>query len=255
MNFVHLETGQLSNVPWVKSEASVLGYHAYASTTRCSDCNCTPLVRFTETDECVQCVMKSLNEVWRLWKLGSPDKPEPFPQTINEAIACGVDYYYTPRMCNKGRHFIMPHIRTGRCVACVKDKPLTPDQVVMRDYPNMLVSRESAEAFGYKVFRTGYPCRNGHKGWRYVSSGACISCISGIRVAIEPLSDDHPAIPISQQLSMFIGYAYYSKRFYGSDGKRWNKLQFDAMFPDITKYETKTGVVNRASDAFIINFV
>jgi len=255
MNFVHLETGSVSNVPWVKTEASVLGYHAYSSLESCGTCKCNPLVRFTETDECVQCVMSELNDTWNLWEMGNPGKPDPFPRSIDDAIRFGVDYYYTPRMCNKGRHFITPHIRTGKCQACSANKPLTPDQIIMRDYPNMIIEKDLANTFGYKIFRTGLPCRKGHKGWRYISSGACVSCIQGVRTVIELCIGVIPQITINQQLSMFIGYAYHSKKFHDSQGRKWNKLQFDAMFPDIAKYETKQGLVDRASDAFIANFL
>lgn len=56
---------------------------------------------------------------------------------------------------------------------------LTPDTIMMRDAPDTIVSREDAESYGFKVYRTGQPCRRGHTGWRYVSTGNCIDCLRG----------------------------------------------------------------------------
>lgn len=58
-------------------------------------------------------------------------------------------------------------------------KPIeeTPDTVMMREAPDMIVSKVDAVAMGLKVYRTGKACKNGHTGFRYVTTGNCIDCI------------------------------------------------------------------------------
>lgn len=258
MEFKNDELNLMSVVPWDKSQSETLGIHAYASPDSCKNCGSTPLIRFTETDECLNCSHKAFSETWLLWIQGSPDRPEPFPRSPNESAQLGVDYFYRDMMCTKGqgKHFCMPHVKTGRCVACAQIKrQKTQDQILMDDKPDMVIPRDVASTFGYKVFRTGQPCRKGHKGWRYVSTGACVSCISGLRNVIEMMPENPPIITISQQLPMFIGYSYHGRKFQGSDGKRWNKLQFNSMFPSMAIYETRIGSVSTAAEAFIMNFV
>lgn len=258
MEFKNEELNLMSVVPWDKNQSEILGIHAYASSESCKTCGSYPAIKFTETDECLNCSHLAFSETWLLWTQGSPDRPSPFPRTPAESARDGVDYYYRDVMCTKGqgKHFVMPHIKTGKCVACLHvKKQKTSDQILMEDKPDMLIPRDIADSLGYKVFRTGQPCRKGHKGWRYVSTGGCIDCLSGKREIIELMPENPPIITINQQLSMFIGYSYSGRKFQGSDGKRWNKLQFDSMFPVMAMYETKRGDVRNPSDAFIINFV
>lgn len=257
MEFKHDELNLISVVPWEKSQSEILGIHAYASPDQCPDCSKKPLIRFTKTDECLNCAHLAFSETWRLWLQGCPDKPDPFPRSMDDALKFGVEYYYKDHMCNKGqgKHFLMPHIKTGKCVACaVSKRSNTPDQILMDETPNMVIQRDIAHMLGYKIFRTGEPCRKGHKGWRYVSSGGCLSCINGTRTTIEMVPKNMPVIPISQQLTMFIGYSYHNQRFNGPDGKKRNKMQFSANFPVMALYETRTGTVTTAADAFISNF-
>lgn len=47
----------------------------------------------------------------------------------------------------------------------------------MKLNPSLVVSRAEALGFGFKVYRTGLPCRRGHTGFKYVSTGACIECL------------------------------------------------------------------------------
>lgn len=60
-----------------------------------------------------------------------------------------------------------------------EQRELTPDAMLMRDYPDTVVSKDEARDMGFKVYRTGEYCKRGHNGWRYVSTGNCIECIKG----------------------------------------------------------------------------
>jgi len=63
-------------------------------------------------------------------------------------------------------------VNNGECKGCAVDKPLPPH----RQWPGMIISREGAIEAGWKTYRTGKPCKNGHAGWRWVSNRGCLDC-------------------------------------------------------------------------------
>lgn len=98
------------------------------------------------------------------------------------------DTYLSTSPCTKCKLHSVRDVADGKCHACgyvpgnkngKDDKRVTPDTIMMRDAPDTIVSREDAESYGFKVYRTGQPCRRGHTGWRYVSTGNCIDCLKG----------------------------------------------------------------------------
>lgn len=297
MNFENVINGEILNspVPWGKDEAVRLGYKKYTIDEKCLECKSYPVSKYVENDVCVMCSIPAAYETWKLWTMGSPDRPDPFPRNKDDAKSMGLNFYYEPIVCKNGMHFRQPHITTGRCQECANSKnprllakhhgltTYKPDHPcqncgelsrrkvatneclncdnkvnsskLMFENPNAIITRDCAEMLGLSVYRTGEPCKKGHKGWRYRSTGGCISCLKGESIPKPPDADTLPIITINQQLSMFIGYSYSGRKFQGSDGKRWNKLQFDSMFPVMAMYETKLGVIRNPSDAFIANFV
>jgi len=99
-----------------------------------------------------------------------------------EAIARG-DKWYLPLehdLCPEGHH-APRRVVNGSCKQCEEDKkggPIT-DQAppLWKSAPDLIISRESARELGFNVFRTGKPCRYGHTGFRYVSTGGCLVCM------------------------------------------------------------------------------
>lgn len=101
------------------------------------------------------------------------------------------DTYVPKSVCMGCRDITRRKTDSGECTVCgyqphaagnrirSDDKRVTPDTIMMRDAPDTIVSREDAESYGFKVYRTGQPCRRGHTGWRYVSTGNCIDCLKG----------------------------------------------------------------------------
>lgn len=63
--------------------------------------------------------------------------------------------------------------------------PHKPSAQLMRDCPDIVLEKAAASALGFKVFRTGKQCPRHHKGFRYVSTGACLPC-AGIEAAASP---------------------------------------------------------------------
>lgn len=256
MQYINLETGDRADFPWSLEQAILLNATKYASLETCKDCGQTNMYRYVESNECTQCAKKAYDETWKLWLMGSPDRPEIFPKSADEALELNVDYYYRERLCEVGTHFSQPNIKTGKCVACKGRKETSEASILMKDYPSMIISREDAKALGSVIFRTGLPCRKGHLGYRYTCSGACIKCMRCEPVAMELIDKrDWHRFTVTQQLNMFIGYSKDNRGMTGPDGKRLNKTQFIMRFPYPAHYATKEGLdVISAWDAFIKNF-
>lgn len=111
------------------------------------------------------------------------DKLKPSPR--KQAMMNGETWYTPDKECPRCGTFADRNVHNGTCKGCVTpsasrdDQRTTPDVIMMRDAPDTIVSREDAKSYGFKVYRTGQPCRRGHTGWRYVSTGNCIDCLRG----------------------------------------------------------------------------
>lgn len=112
------------------------------------------------------------------------EKNKPSPRQI--AHAAGEKWYAPIKPCNKCEHIALKRVDSGLCSGCIPaagpDKPdgrETPDSILMREQPDMIIDKVTADECGMKVFRTGEPCRKGHTGWRYVKIGNCIPCLRG----------------------------------------------------------------------------
>lgn len=257
MDYKHEVTGKLSTLPWRKDEAIAFGISRYSSEEACDECSAYPLVRYTESDECVNCAMQQAKEDWALWKMGSPSRPDPFVTTKDEAVLKRVNYYYVPILCNGGNHFIKRNIKTKKCVTC-SEKTVVVSVVndFMEKNPNMVISKEAAAILKLVVYRTGEPCRRGHKFWRYVNGGACLACLrpSTYPPAMIPRDFSIPPVPVIDQPAMFIGYAYDKGKIIGSDGKRLNPTQFDSNF-DLHRFQLRNGTTTTSAfKAFKENF-
>lgn len=253
-------TGEEYSVPWYKDEAIALNIGRYVTSEKCPKCRLYPVARYVDSNECVQCADTQSREDWRLWQQGAPGRPDPFPITLSEAVKTKVNYYYIPRLCNGGHHFIRKHIKTGRCVTCAES--IAPKKVsnavhtLMDNHPEMIVDKESAAVMGMPVFRTGLPCRRGHKGWRYVNGGACLTCMRPKSYPAVCVMRDSiaPPILVDSQPAMFIGYAHSGRSFIGPDGKKLNAIQFDSTFDGYSFMLKDGGRTYRASEAFKRNF-
>ena len=99
----------------------------------------------------------------------------------NDAKLNNVKLFVSPRGCRCG-HL---GIRTvdNKCFECeiIKrnrkpDGRSTVTTKMMHDYPDMIIDYETAKQLKFKVYRTGEPCFNGHKCYRYVRNKTCIEC-------------------------------------------------------------------------------
>lgn len=253
MNFENPKTGEKANVPWAIDEATVLGFSRYMDENGCLDCNNPSVGRYIDGNVCVVCTQRKAIELWPLWVMGSPDRPEKFATSALNAINIGADSYYTDRLCKGGPHFMQPHVKTGRCVRCeqIKKKSNGP----MEMFPDMIIGREEARELGWITFRSGEPCRRGHIGWRYVSNGGCLDCMNSVTPHFEMIEPDKN-YSLSDQMQLFVGYAWDGTRMLTPEGKRLSKMQFNIMVGGHANYEVfgSDTPVKTAHEAFMLNF-
>lgn len=100
------------------------------------------------------------------------------------ALKDGRTWYVPDEPCDKCGQRAERSVSKGTCKGCINavevpDGRSTADSEMMRSCPDMVVSRHDARSLGMGVFRTGEPCKRGHAGYRYVSTGACIECLRG----------------------------------------------------------------------------
>lgn len=111
-------------------------------------------------------------------------RSEPTPRQT--AMVMGEKWYIPDTPCIKCNQNASKRVDNGLCSGCVPamapdapDKRETPDSILMREQPDMIIDKVTADECGMKVYRTGEPCRRGHTGWRYVKIGNCIPCLRG----------------------------------------------------------------------------
>lgn len=102
----------------------------------------------------------------------------------DQAIKDGHDKYVSSSKCPSCNDITLRNTDDKSCTQCgynpvkvVNDQRETPDSMMMREQPDMVISKSDAESYGFKVYRTGEVCTHGHKGWRYISTGNCITCL------------------------------------------------------------------------------
>lgn len=105
------------------------------------------------------------------------------------ARAAGARYYTPNEACPVCGKPAPRHVVTNGCTGCQKgkgdatagaqDARRTPSQIFAEENPEFVMPREAARSLGFTLFRTGEPCRRGHTGWRYVSTGNCLACLRG----------------------------------------------------------------------------
>lgn len=103
-----------------------------------------------------------------------------------QAVKEGNDEYVTRSKCGGCGETTLRRTKDASCTECdytpQNGRGRTSDNattIMMRENPDMVISKEDADSLDIKVFRTGKPCSRGHTGWRYVSTGNCIDCRKG----------------------------------------------------------------------------
>lgn len=103
-----------------------------------------------------------------------------------QAISDGLTWYTPSEPCHRCGTLAERNVHNGSCRGCnpgaeTVDNRKTPDSIIMEKYPEMVIDRDAAKRLRMKIYRTGKPCRKGHSGFRYVSTGNCIECLRGLK--------------------------------------------------------------------------
>jgi ribosomal protein L37AE/L43A len=103
-----------------------------------------------------------------------------------EAIKAGEKWYTPDTPCPICGGYDLRRVDNGRWQGCHPGGTsrgtadgMTPEQIMMKSQPDLILPKAQAKALGLKVYRTGKPCRRGHNGYRYASTGNCIECHKG----------------------------------------------------------------------------
>lgn len=165
---------------WLSREqAQEAGYTLYLGGSCGKD---HPGWRYCSTGRCYHCVHPKI------------DDGKGF--TLEESLDLGRARYYSYERL-PCKHFGWRRTLDGGCEECARPRPHVgrpPSQVPKEEKsmrgpkrsgkvdpsledPEMIISRDDAHMLGYRIFRTGKECLNGHAGWRRVDSGACVECM------------------------------------------------------------------------------
>jgi hypothetical protein len=100
------------------------------------------------------------------------------PSPRQAAIAAGEKWYMPADgdLCKEGHHALR-RVTDGVCKTCLEAKHTPQEDRIDKLCPDLVIDREAAIGMGFKIYRTGQPCRNGHTGWRYVSTRGCLDCL------------------------------------------------------------------------------
>lgn len=140
-----------------RKRAIAAGEKEYLPFTPCSNGHMAP--RSTFSNACSACVIDG-------------ESPR------QKALEAGETHYMPNTPCKNG-HIALRGVNNGVCSQCEAERKKKNPPVVSihKLMPDMIISREDAKIAGFKVYRTGKPCRRGHKGWRWVSTNNCLTCM------------------------------------------------------------------------------
>ena len=136
-----------------------------------------------DTRECLGCVT---------------NLPTIAPPDMDRTLArhAGMTMYEARKPCLRG-HLPVRYVSTSGCVQChaggreptVVTNTDTPTTYNARADEPTMEAKHFAQIGGHRFFRTGRPCRRGHIGLRYASTGNCIECKTGMPAAPYEMDD------------------------------------------------------------------
>ncbi len=131
-------------------------------------------------DPCRRYGHYGLNRLGKCWHC-LENKATPSPRIA--AKIAGEKWYQPIKHCARCGEKALKRVDNGTCSGCITtpehDQRETADSILMRQEPTMIIAKQDATDIGMKVYRTGKECNRGHTGWRYVSTGTCITCLRG----------------------------------------------------------------------------
>ena len=197
MNHFTDSAGNISRYPMTLEKAVEHKTTFYNDGINCKKCK-SMAVKYTETGECRYCKMVDAGNLYNLslkknivftdengkhfaklpFGLEQEIEHDKFIEMVRlvELAAHDDRMVISPTPCKKRPHYGVKIL--NKCYECQQDKKGPSETaLMMRDNPDMLLSKKDAKMYGLKVYRTGDECKKGHKAFRYVTTGNCIGCI------------------------------------------------------------------------------
>lgn len=133
---------------------------------------------YTPDTPCLHCNTTSLKRVYDGRCQGCIQTKSTTPVNVPRIEARRVGHkYYTPSTpCSKCGLQARRDTHRNQCRSCHRPADYRDDTAIMDTAPDLVITRDDAEAVGYKVYRTGKACSQGHTGFRWVVSGICCDC-------------------------------------------------------------------------------
>ena len=168
-----------------REKAKKNGESEYPHTFACPECN--TYMRKVSSNRCVKCNPAKARELSREQALMEDD-----PLTIvtlQQALQQGLKVYRTSLRCKRG-HKGWRYVSNSACLDClgnVKEsnqeygEEKRPEEVWMRKERRSTLTRNESIQCGFKLYKTGRPCKYGHIGFRRVNGQACVNCQRGLR--------------------------------------------------------------------------
>ena len=138
---------------------------------------------YTPDEPCKYCGQIAERNIHNGQCKGCQSVSSPTVSPRQAAISAGETWYTPTEPCKRCGRTAPRNVHNGQCKGCLpSDKPdrrVSPDLELFRNDPNLIISKADASAMGLKLYRTGQPCKCGHTGPRYVSTGTCVECLRG----------------------------------------------------------------------------
>jgi formamidopyrimidine-DNA glycosylase len=86
----------------------------------------------------------------------------------------GQKWYRPKKPCPRCGLMVKKPTSNGKCPGCTLREETW---IMIKNAPDMVISSDHARKLKLQVYRTGKPCRNGHTGFKMISTNDCIDCL------------------------------------------------------------------------------
>lgn len=233
-----------------RAKARANGESTYPHYFPCPECNTH--MRKVSNNQCVKCNPAKSRERSREQAL-MEDNPL-MVLDIWQAREKGLNVYRTALRCKRG-HKGWRYVSNSACLDCKNgvaesnqeySEEMRPEESWLRANNRGTITRNEAIQCGFKLYKTGRPCKYGHLGFRRVIGGACVNCQSGIQAEDWDDRDElwmrtHPTDIVSREMAAELGLRVYrtGEPFMCDHGIGWRYLE-NGNCVDCTKEGKRT---------------
>lgn len=180
-------SGRMTKYPVSVEDAKSRQNPVYDADELCPDCQEGPSGcprRYVRNDRCHLCAQFDAWAFSNVLLAGQLVERQRNPERVRELvdqygeIARTPGYSVEKEPCRWYGHIGLK-TPEGRCYVCEQGEggAVSYDRQVRDECPGTVISKEQARAAGMKIYRTGEPCKHGHRDYRYISTDGCLSCV------------------------------------------------------------------------------